>query len=136
MKKQARDNNHQPLAWLSMSIRQWIGLRKSVAAFLLSLGMAIWTVSAGQPSNPVLHTPQAIHITQAELNAIAEPRARFTLAFDVGDELFETAFNALDGVGANVGEGLRFTRIPRADLDNVGEWGKPGWLTKLQPSNF
>ena len=29
-----------------------------------------------------------------------------------GDELFETVFNALDGVGANVGNGQRFTRMP------------------------
>jgi len=32
-----------------------------------------------------------------------------------GDELFETRFNALDGAGMNVGDGGRFTRVPRAD---------------------
>jgi len=36
--------------------------------------------------------------------------------FDCGDELFETRFNAIDGVGINVGDGGRFTRVPRADL--------------------
>jgi hypothetical protein len=46
----------------------------------------------------------------------------FALAFDTGDELFETHFNALDGGGANVGAGQRFTRVPRADLDGPGEW--------------
>lgn len=38
--------------------------------------------------------------------------------FECGDELFETRFNALDGAGMNVGDGLRFTRVPRADLAN------------------
>jgi hypothetical protein len=46
----------------------------------------------------------------------------FLAAFDCGDELFETAFNAVDGVGANVGDGGRFTRGPRADLAGPGEW--------------
>src|SRR5262249_15363720 len=44
------------------------------------------------------------------------------LAFDTGDEMFETRFNALDGVGANVGDGQRFTHVPRADLNGPGEW--------------
>src|SRR6266436_2245185 len=36
--------------------------------------------------------------------------------------LFATVFNAVDGVGANVGQGQRFTRVPRADLAGPGEW--------------
>ena len=40
----------------------------------------------------------------------------FNAIFDCGDELFETRFNAVDGVGINVGDGGRFTRVPRADL--------------------
>ena len=46
----------------------------------------------------------------------------FELAFELGDEAFEHSFTLADGVGANVGNGLRFTRIPRADLDGPGEW--------------
>jgi mono/diheme cytochrome c family protein len=46
----------------------------------------------------------------------------FLEAFECGDELFETVFNAVDGVGANVGDGGRFTRGPRADLDGPAEW--------------
>ena len=42
----------------------------------------------------------------------------FIEAFDCGDELFEVRFNALDGVGMDVGDGGRFTRVPRADLSN------------------
>ncbi len=40
----------------------------------------------------------------------------FAAIFDCGDELFESRFNAIDGVGIEVGDGGRFTRVPRADL--------------------
>ena len=42
----------------------------------------------------------------------------FLETFECGDELFETRFNALDGAGMNVGNGERFTGVPRADLPN------------------
>lgn len=42
----------------------------------------------------------------------------FIEVFECGDELFEVRPNALDGVGMNVGDGGRFTRVPRADLYN------------------
>lgn len=73
-----------------------------------------------------LHEPAAEeHGDQLELLALVQggqDEAAFELAFETGDELFETVFNALDGVGANVGRGQRFTRVPRADLDGPGEW--------------
>ncbi|KIN71262.1 hypothetical protein [Sulfitobacter guttiformis] len=43
-------------------------------------------------------------------------------AFEAGDALFEFDFTATHGVGANIGEGRRFTRFPRADLDGDQEW--------------
>src|SRR5262245_24462395 len=46
----------------------------------------------------------------------------FDEVFEAGDEFFDTAFNALDGGGANVGRGQRYTRFPRADLRGTGEW--------------
>jgi hypothetical protein len=46
----------------------------------------------------------------------------FELAFEHGDEMFETIFVAPDGVGANIGNGARFTRVPRADLAEPGQW--------------
>ena len=46
----------------------------------------------------------------------------FETAFEHGDELFETVFSAAEGVGANVGNGSLFTRVPRADLTGPGEW--------------
>lgn len=72
-----------------------------------------------------LHEPVAEHVDQDELVALVsagEDLAAFELAFETGDELFDVVFNALDGVGANVGNGLRFSRTPRADLTGPGEW--------------
>lgn len=65
------------------------------------------------------------HVDQAELNALVESGLRheaFLHAFETGDEVFGTTFEARDGVGANVGQGQRFTRVPRADLAAPGEW--------------
>jgi hypothetical protein len=46
----------------------------------------------------------------------------FEELFELGDRLFAKEFNALEGGGANVGQGQRFTRVPRADLKGAGEW--------------
>jgi cytochrome c peroxidase len=65
------------------------------------------------------------HVDQAELNALVAAGHRleaFLHAFETGDEVFGTPFEARDGVGANVGRGQRFTRVPRADLFGLGEW--------------
>jgi len=73
-----------------------------------------------------LHEPAAeVHGDQAQLLQLVQTGQgdeAFELAFETGDSLFETLFNALDGVGANVGNGQRFTRTPRADLDGAMEW--------------
>jgi len=72
-----------------------------------------------------IHEPAAEHIDQDELVTLVKAGKNaeaFTEAFEHGDELFETQFNALDGGGANVGLGQRFTRVPRADLRGFGEW--------------
>jgi hypothetical protein len=91
-------------------------------------------VASGVPSHAILfdlalvrahHSAHAAHADQEELLALVQSgqtEEAFGESFELGDELFETDFNALDGVGANVGRGLRFTRIPRADLDGAGEW--------------
>src|SRR5436190_1350866 len=72
-----------------------------------------------------LHPPHAEHLDQATLIALVQSNhldEAFDEAFEHGDELFETRFNAVDGVGANVGQGQRFTRVPRADLTGPGQW--------------
>jgi hypothetical protein len=70
----------------------------------------------------LLHDPVAEHCDQQELLGIGDPALRFEVAFGCGDELFEVQFNALDGVGMNVGDNQRFTRLPRADLNAANEW--------------
>ena len=73
----------------------------------------------------LLHEAQAEHADQEEFyNLVVSGHGEeaFELAFEEGDELFETTFNALDGGGANVGNGQRFTRVPRADLAGAGQW--------------
>ena len=65
------------------------------------------------------------HVDQAELTALVANGLHhdaFLHAFETGDEVFGTDFEARDGVGANVGQGQRFTRVPRADLFGLGEW--------------
>lgn len=72
-----------------------------------------------------LHEGVAEHADQATFLALVQSGQglqAFQEAFHHGDELFETQFNALDGVGAHVGQGLRFTGSPRADLNGPGEW--------------
>lgn len=63
-------------------------------------------------------------VDQAALIARAaeDPKAAFIEAFDAGDELTEATFTVARGVGAHVGPGQRFTRMPRADLAGAGEW--------------
>ena len=96
-----------------------------MTSLLVLFGLGIWAITTDLTLVGILHTPQAEHLDQQELNdlvAAGETEAAFDEAFEHGDELFETTFNALDGVGANVGNGQRFTRIPRADLANTGQW--------------
>lgn len=94
------------------------------AAFLLAGGYA-WAMIDSLALVGALHLPLAEHIDQDELKdlvAAGQHEAAFEEAFEVGDELFEVSFNALDGGGANVGQGQRFTRVPRADLNGPGQW--------------
>jgi len=83
--------------------------------------MSAWAIVTDLTHVDSVHDAAAEHVEQSELNALAAGE-RFTEAFEIGDELFATAFNAIDGGGANVGRGQRYTRIPRADLRGQGEW--------------
>jgi hypothetical protein len=73
-----------------------------------------------------LHAPMVpAHLDQASLVTLLQTgrgKIAFEKAFLQGDRLFDTTFNALDGGGANVGKGQRYTRIPRADLTGATEW--------------
>jgi hypothetical protein len=73
-----------------------------------------------------VHKPVLVKTFQNELNdlvAANKSLQAFELAFERGDELFGSAFNALDGSGANVGNGERYTHVPRPDLTGAGQWG-------------
>jgi cytochrome c551/c552 len=92
------------------------------ATGVLYLGVTGWAIVTDFSNVDNVHDAVAEHADQAELNAIGDPDERFEETFELGDELFATAFNALDGGGANVGRGQRYTRVPRADLKGTGEW--------------
>lgn len=70
-------------------------------------------------------TAAPLSISQAELTQAVQSgqtQEAFEAAFETGDRIFEHRFKADEGVGANVGDGQRFTRVPRADLSAVGQW--------------
>ena len=101
--------------------------RALTAACVLSFGAATYAVVNPPDLTLValLHTAAGEHLEQSELLALVQQSqgaAAFDLAFEHGNELFDTTFNALDGVGADVGDGQRFTRLPRADQGGPGEW--------------
>ncbi len=99
-----------------------------LVAFIICISMPNLLVFGAETdfnSSNQLALPQAEHADQREFYELVvsgEHYQAFERAFELGDELFETQFNALDGVGANVGEQQRFTRVPRADLSGFGEW--------------
>ncbi len=96
-----------------------------IVACIIGLSAGAWAIITDLTIVDAVHDPMAEHIDQIvlrDLVAAGEDEEAFEEAFEHGDELFETQFNALDGVGANVGQGQRFTRIPRADLTGAGEW--------------
>ncbi len=89
------------------------------------VGSAVEASTATQ-SEPGSDAAEAYRpLSQAFLNELAEragASAAFKAAFEAGDELTELNFTARNGVGANVGEGRLFSRMPRADLSSDGEW--------------
>jgi hypothetical protein len=91
------------------------------AAAILLASVSAWAIVTDFTNVANVHSPVGEHVTQAELNALPASD-EFLEAFEIGDELFGTQFNALDGGGANVGRGQRYTTVPRADLKGSGEW--------------
>jgi len=82
-------------------------------------------VPGGTPQAAIIgrsEVAQAQHCTMQTILAIANPLQRFQAAFECGDNLFSAQFNEIDGSGANVGDGRRYTRFPRADLKGTGQW--------------
>lgn len=92
-----------------------------VTLIVLATGAGALAIVTNLTDVTLVHDAVAVHADQFALNALPSHQA-FEEAFELGDELFATAFNAIDGGGANVGAGQRFTRVPRADLKGSGEW--------------
>lgn len=104
---------------------RWM-LRAGVTAAVSLAGVGAYGVATGFSLVSLIH-PKAFpaHVDQGQITAAVQAgdaQLAFETAFGEGDELFDTAFNAVDGVGANVGRGQKFTRVPRADLHGPGEW--------------
>jgi hypothetical protein len=92
----------------------------AAVAATLAIGSApaAWSITSDEGD---LSRVDALHGGKAEHcdEAVAEG---FLESVECGDELFEERFNAVDGVGGNVGDGGRFSRVPRADLAGPGQW--------------
>jgi di-heme oxidoreductase (putative peroxidase) len=95
-------------------------------AVLTAGGFGAWAVVTNLGPVNAVHDPAFTqHSDACDLTTMVQNgqgSAAFTEAFEAGDTFFSTFLNALDGVGANVGQGQRFTRTPRADLAGAGEW--------------
>jgi hypothetical protein len=97
----------------------------AVSAVVVALAALTFAIASDLSLVRTLHEAHGEHIDQNALLTMVQKGDRdaaFELAFEHGDELFETEFNAVDGSGANVGDGSRFTRVPRADLTGAGQW--------------
>jgi len=96
-----------------------MALRKSGFAFV---GIVSLLCDVGS----IVYAEEVIEpIDQHALNTMVVDGAAgeaFEFAFEAGDELTEFSFDAARGVGANIGEGRRFSRFPRADLAGPTEW--------------
>jgi hypothetical protein len=109
------------MAHLTFRTRSGLGPPFILAASLLLASVTSWALVTEFKNVDDMHDPVAVHADQHDLNSLPAD-AEFEEAFELGDELFATPFNALDGGGANVGTGQRYTRVPRADLKGMGEW--------------
>ncbi len=97
----------------------WLmGLGVTALIGALATGAQAITTDPTQIANDAqIDTPGAIEHCDEVV-----PTRDFNDIFDCGDELFSAPFNDVDGAGANVGDGGRFTRVPRTDQAGPGEW--------------
>lgn len=91
----------------------------AVAAFTTSVAVSSQAIQNDVTSLEAVANNEVAHAEHCD-NAVAG--GDFEEIFNCGDEFFEVDFNAAEGGGANVGDGNRYTRTPRADLNGAGEW--------------
>jgi hypothetical protein len=99
----------------------FLASRLILVAAVILVSVSAWAIVTDLSNVANVHDGAADHVLQTDLNALPVSE-EFLEAFEIGDELFATQFNAIDGGGANVGNGQRFTRVPRADLSAAGQW--------------
>jgi hypothetical protein len=98
--------------------RGTVGAIAAVSAAVLGVSGNVSAITINAPEVPALHSGNIKHCDAAVSTH------QFDEVFECGDQLFATVFNALDGVGINVGDGGRFTRVPRSDLNGTGQWNR------------
>lgn len=116
--------------WTVRRSRRQVGAILALAAF--GSGVSAWAIITDATQLTIVKNVQGTqfaaiggHIVQSTLTnevIAGNDAAAFSQAFARGDDMFSTSFNGADGVGANVGPGTRFTRMPRADLTGAGQW--------------
>jgi hypothetical protein len=91
--------------------------KKFFTVMVAGLGLLLPIVSVAETLGDTPAFPLVTHVDQFQ---IANGAVSFVDLFNEGDRMFETSFNNLDGVGANLKQdasvSLRFSRVPRADL--------------------
>lgn len=108
------------------SVRRKVPLLIAAGA-LLATGVTAWAIVDTDELTLVRQVHTAVHVKtfQSELNDLVsagQNEQAFELAFERGDGIFGAAFNAVDGSGANVGNGERYSHVPRPDLTGPGQW--------------
>jgi hypothetical protein len=99
----------------------------AATAVVAATGVTAWAIVTQSELQIVatLHAPVHVKTFQDDLNDLVRAGRNadaFTLAFESGDTMFGSTFNALDGSGVNVGNGERYSHVPRADLKGPTQW--------------
>jgi cytochrome c553 len=104
----------------------------ALGSAFLGLSMSAWAIITADADIQLVKKVEGTvigsiggHVTQATLTNLVKAgknKTAFETAFEQGNNLFDHSFNTADGIGANVGVGERFTRMPRADLNGPTEW--------------
>jgi len=105
--------------------RSWCVRGGGYIILLLSSSLGAWAMLTDLHLVGTLDRPTATHNDQFDFKRLVAARQSgraFEAVFKRGDGLCNATCTALDGVGANVGDGQRFARVPRADLSAAGAW--------------